>query len=86
MKKITTYSGATYFLHNDGRTITGGSKNLKDGHLLTKPIIGDSMLISTPKRLHVNPSYDWPGVETSLVVKIEKISRLRYVLAKLFGG
>ena len=86
MKKITTCSGATYILHNDGRTITGGSKKLRDGHLLTEPNIGSSMLISTPERLHVTPFYDWPGVGTSMVIKIEEISRFRYLLAKLFGG
>ena len=70
-KKITTYSGAVYILQEDGRTITGGSKNLKDGHLLTEPRIGGSMQISAPERGQLHPEYRWPGVTSSYVVSIE---------------
>ncbi len=71
MKKINTRSGAIYFLRNDGRTITGGSKNLKNGHLLIEPRIGRCMLISTPERYHLHPHILNPGVTTSDIVSIE---------------
>ena len=83
MQKITTYSGAIYYLN--GRTITGGSKKLKEGHLLVAPAIGNSLLVSAPERQHLNPLYRVPGVTSSMVVKIENISCLRYLLVKLFG-
>ena len=70
-KKITTYSGAVYILQEDGRTITGGSKELKEGHLLTQPIVGQSMMISAPERAWRHPNYRWPGVTSSYVISIE---------------
>ena len=74
MKKITTYSGAVYYLYND-RKITGGSKKLRSGELLfpLEPIIGVSMMISAPERGHLNPRFEEPGVTTSYVVKIEEV-------------
>ena len=73
MKKITTYSGAVYFL--DGRKITGGSKKLRNGALLfpIAPITGASMMISAPERGHLNPRFEEPGVTTSHVVSIEEV-------------
>jgi len=71
MKIITTYSGAVYKLHDDGRTITGGSKDLKDGHLLTEPRVGHTMMISTPERHHLNPHFGTAGVITTRIISIE---------------
>ena len=74
MKKVTTYSGAVYYL-DDNRKITGGSKKLRNGELLfpLEPIIGASMMISAPERGHLNPRFEEPGVTTSHVVSIEEV-------------
>ena len=72
MKKITTYSGAVYHLHDDG-IITGGSRDLVDGRLLYGPFMGQSMLVYTPERAHLNPRYETPSVSTSYVVDIEEV-------------
>lgn len=71
MKKITTYSGAVYYI--DGTKITGGSKKLKNGELLVGPIVGRSMYIYTPERHHLNPHFSTAGVTTSYVVSIEDV-------------
>ena len=72
MKKITTYSGAVYHLHDDGK-VTGGSRDLVNGTLLVGPFMGQSMLISTPERGHLNPRYEMPSVQTSYVIEIEEV-------------
>ena len=84
MKKITTYSGAVYFL--DGRKITGGSKRLKDGELLfpPEPIIGKSMMISAPERGYLNPRFEEPGVTTSMVMRIEDVFPFWWGVKQMF--
>ena len=74
--KITTESGAVYFL--TGKTIAGGSKNLKAGVLLYPGVqLGDSMLISTPERSHLNPHYKNPSVLSTPIVKMEPVDHDR---------
>jgi len=70
--KITTESGAIYYLYAQSK-ITGGSKNLKNGTLLNAAILGRSLLISTPERQAQNPTAVMPGVTSSRVVNIETI-------------
>ena len=66
--QVTTESGAIYLI--DGKKVMGGSKKLKDGRLLYPVQVGDSMLISTPERTHLNPHYKDPSVVSTPVVKI----------------
>ena len=68
--KVTTESGAVY--HVNGDKVTGGSKNLKNGRLLSLAVrTGMPMLISTPERGHLNPHFSNPCVMSTPVVKIE---------------
>ena len=82
MKKITTYSGAIYYL--DGVKITGGSKKLKDGELLMGPVIGQSMMISTPERHHLNPHFATAGVTSSMVMRIEDVFPFWWGVKQMF--
>ena len=74
MKEITTESGAIYYL--DGRTVSGGSKNLQRGNLILPPagpLVGHPMLIFTPERGHLNPEFANPSVLSTRVVSIEDV-------------
>ncbi len=51
MLKVTTHSGAIYFI-GDNDKVTGGSKDLKNGVLVSgTPVVGDTLLIETPERV-----------------------------------
>ena len=51
MLKVTTHSGAVYIISNDDK-VTGGSKGLKNGLLVSGwPIVGDTLLMQTPERI-----------------------------------
>lgn len=69
--RIITESGAIYFL--TGNRVTGGSKNLKNGKLLSPVQLGHPLLISTPERAHLNPHYKLPSVLSTHVVEFEPV-------------
>jgi hypothetical protein len=78
MLKITTFSGAIYFITETGH-VRGGSKDLKNGVLLSgPPVMGESLLIETPERV---PLRDMPpplpgvvpAVHSSYIVNIEEV-------------
>ncbi len=74
MRKITTESGAIYYL--TGKLVRGGSKNLQRGTLLLPldgPILGLSMMIDTPERMDLNPHFSQAGVMSTVVVHIEEM-------------
>jgi hypothetical protein len=71
MLQVTTASGAIYMV--DGLKVMGGSKKLKDGKLLYPVQLGDSMLISTPEREHLNPNFTNPAVLSTPVTRIEPV-------------
>ena len=71
MLQITTYSGAVYYV--DGTKVTGGSRNLVDGKLVSPVRLRASMMIGTPERAHLFPDFDQPGLVTSHIVSIEEI-------------
>jgi len=71
MLRVTTYSGAVYYI--DGDKVTGGSRNLTDGRLISHAVIHRSMMIETPERAHLYPEFGQPGLTTSHVVTIEEI-------------
>jgi len=70
--RVTTASGAVYLVTDD--KVTGGSKNLKNGKLLYPVQCGDSMLIFTPERSHLNPHFKNPSVLSTPVMKIEPVN------------
>lgn len=72
MLKVTTESGAVYYVGTDGM-VTGGSKNLVAGRLLQSVVIGRSLWLSTPERAEQNPTAIAPGVCSTPVVSIEII-------------
>ena len=82
MKKITTSSGAVYYL--EGTKITGGSKKLKDGEILVEPVVGHCMLLATPERLHLNPHFSTAGVMSSQVVSIENVYPFWWGVKQMF--
>lgn len=71
LQQVTTASGAIYYV--DGLKVMGGSKKLKDGKLLYPVRLGDSMLIFTPERLHLNPAFKNPSVLSTPVARIEPL-------------
>lgn len=77
MLKVTTESGAVYFVDDGnfagaGSRVTGGSKHLEDGRLLNSPVlVGKSMRILAPERSYLNPHFTNPGVLSTPVIKIE---------------
>ncbi len=72
MLKITTKSGAVYYLHNNG-AISGGSLGVKEGRPFYKPFVGQPLLIHTPERGHLNPDFQMPSVVSTVVVSIEEV-------------
>ena len=70
MLKVTTESGAIYYVSTDG-IVTGGSKELTNGRLLLSVMIGRSLWISAPERVKQNPPARGPGVVSTPVVSIE---------------
>ena len=72
MLKVTTESGAIYYVGTDG-IVTGGSKELTNGRLLLSVMIGRSLWLSTPERAKQNPTARAPGVFSTPVVSIEII-------------
>lgn len=79
MLKITTYSGAVYFVTEAG-DVRGGSKDLKNGVLLSgTPIVGRSLLIKAPERVPLRdlpPPVEgvMPTVQSSYIVDIEEVA------------
>jgi hypothetical protein len=71
MLQVTTASGSIYFVTGD--KVIGGSKKLKDGKLLYPVQLGDSMLIFTPERSHLNPDFTNPAVLSTPVARIEPL-------------
>lgn len=69
--RIITESGAIYFL--TGNKVTGGSKNLENGKLMSPVRVGCSLLISTPERKHLNPHYKNPSVLSTPVAEFEPV-------------
>ena len=72
MQKITTKSGAIYYVHDI--RVMGGSKHLIDGKLAQEPEIGHSLKVFTPERHHLNPHFGTAGVISSQIVTIEEIT------------
>ena len=72
MLKVTTESGAIYYISTDG-IVKGGSKELTNGRLLRSVILGISLWISTPERAKQNPTATSPGVISTPVVSIEVV-------------
>lgn len=70
MLKVTTESGAIYYISTDG-VVKGGSKELTNGRLLLSAMVGVSLWISTPERAKQNPTTRGPGVLSTPVVSIE---------------
>lgn len=71
MLEVTTYSGSVYYV--EGTKITGGSRNLTDGRLISPVIILTSMMIETPERAYLHPERERPGITTSHVVRIKVV-------------
>lgn len=76
MLKVTTHSGAIYFISDTGK-VTGGSKDLKNGVLVSgPPVVGDTLLMRTPERIPLRelppPKHtDDAHVRSSTILKIE---------------
>lgn len=77
MLKVTTHSGAVYFISDSGK-VTGGSKNLKNGVLVSgPPEVGDTLLMRTPERIPLRklppPKHvDDAHVRSSTIITIER--------------
>ena len=69
--KITTLSGAVYYIEDD--VVTGGSLELTDGRLVLPAQVGLCLYILTPERAEQNPTAKVPGVGSTPVVSIEVI-------------
>lgn len=69
---VRTESGACYLI--EGTRVMGGSKDLHNGKLIFPVQLGDSMLIATPERAHLNPTFEYPCVMSSKVVEIVPIN------------
>lgn len=72
MLKVTTESGAIYYISTDG-IVTGGNKELTNGRLLQSAMVGRSLWMSTPERAKQNPTALEPGVTSTPVVSIEVV-------------
>ncbi|KKM25860.1 hypothetical protein LCGC14_1590690 [marine sediment metagenome] len=76
MLKVTTHSGAVYIISDAGK-VTGGSKDLKNGVLVSgPPVVGDTLLMQTPERIPLRelPPPSDPAVahvRSSTIISIE---------------
>ncbi len=77
MLKVTTHSGAVYFINDNGK-VTGGSKNLKNGVLVSgAPVVGDTLLVQAPERIALRelpppPDPAMAHVRSSTIITIER--------------
>lgn len=73
MLKVTTQSGAIYYVDGDNK-VTGGSKDIVNGKLVGgQPTLGVGLMILTPERGHLNPQFKTPGVYSTDVMIIEEV-------------
>ncbi len=78
MLKVTTHSGAVYYISDNVKT-TGGSKDLKNGVLVSgAPVVGDTLLVQTPERIALRelpppPDPAMAHVRSSTIITIEDI-------------
>ena len=72
MLKVTTESGAIYYIDDEG-IVKGGSKKLIEGQLYYSAMVGSSLLVLTPERAKQNPTARTPCVVSTPVVSIEVI-------------
>ena len=72
--RVTTASGAIYTIDEATKLVTGGSKDLKAGKLLSDIHINRSLYIGTPERakLYLRPGA-MPSVISTPVVSIELV-------------